>query len=77
MAKRRGRKEREIPADFCPPGYEITELTEENIPLIAKRSGKTQLELMAMHMLMQEQGRKPRLRYKIVETVEGEAREDG
>lgn len=42
------------------------ELTEENIPFIAKESGKTIVELQFMLLACQEQGRdKPMVRWRV------------
>lgn len=45
------------------PHIFVAEVTETNIPLIAKESGKTETELTAMLMARQENGGRLRVRY--------------
>lgn len=46
--------------------YEITELTLENIPYIAQRSGKDDQELRAMLMVQDMKGKQISVRYRVV-----------
>jgi hypothetical protein len=45
------------------PHVFVRTVTEENIPLIAKESGKTEVELTAMLLARQENGGELRVRY--------------
>lgn len=73
MAHRRGRKKRIIKQDGIrlPVGYEMMDLTKENIPTIAARSGRTVEELELMRLARAERnGTVIKARYKVIEQVE-------
>lgn len=48
---------------------ETSVLTEENIPMISLRSGVPEVELEAIRLLRQDQGKSPVVRYRLEEGV--------